>query len=166
MMNYSGFSKMDMENGEGVRVSLFVSGCPFNCKGCFNKDAQALEAGLPFDETIKQELLDSLNKDYISGLSLLGGDPLHPRNRKEVLELCKEVKAQYPHQTIWLWTGYCYEEVVETFPEILQWIDVLVDGLFVLEKRDKKLKWRGSSNQHVIHIPASLKQKQVILYEE
>ena len=98
-MNYSGFNKVDMENGEGVRVSLFVSGCPFNCKGCFNQEARHLEAGLLFDETMLEEVLQALDKDYISGLSLLGGDPLHPHNREDVLRLCVLAKRRFPDKS-------------------------------------------------------------------
>lgn len=165
-MNYSGFSKVDMENGEGVRVSLFVSGCPFSCEGCFNQVAKSPEAGLPFDEEMKQIVLESLNRDYVSGISLLGGDPLFHANRQEVLALCYEAKRMFPSKTVWLWTGYLYEEVKQEFPEILEVIDVMVDGRFVLSKRDKKLKWRGSSNQRVIDVPASLKTNKVVLYCE
>lgn len=165
-MNYSGFSKVDMENGEGVRVSLFVSGCPFNCKGCFNQIAKSPEAGLPFDDEMKQEVFNALDHEYISGLSVLGGDPLFVENREEVLRLCQEVKSRFSQQTIWLWTGYTYEKVKQEFPQILETIDVMVDGQFVLEKLDKRLKWRGSSNQRVIDCSASLKEGRVILYCE
>ena len=165
-MNYSGFSKVDMENGEGVRVSLFVSGCPFNCVGCFNQVAKSPEAGLPFDGEMKKTLIEALDHEYIAGLSLLGGDPMFEHNREEVLRLCEEVKFLFPHQTIWLWTGYTYEEVKELFPQILTVIDVMVDGRFDIAKRDKRLKWRGSSNQNVINVPASLEKGEIILYSE
>lgn len=165
-MNYSGFSKVDMENGEGVRVSLFVSGCGFQCKGCFNQVAKSPKAGLPFDDEMKKTLFEALDHEYISGLSLLGGDPMFKYNREEVLRLCEEVKLLFPHQTIWLWSGYTYEEVKELFPQILNVIDVMVDGRFEIAKRDKRLKWRGSSNQNVIDVPASLEKGEVILYSE
>lgn len=163
-MNYSGFSKIDMENGEGVRVSLFVSGCPFNCVGCFNQEAKSKKAGLPFDDEMKQTLIQALDHEYISGLSLLGGDPMFEYNREEIFKLCEEVKRLFPHQTIWLWTGYTYEEVKTIFPQILTVIDVMVDGQFVLAKRDKRLKWRGSSNQRVIHVKETLAQNKVVLW--
>ena len=163
-MNYSGFNKVDMENGEGVRVSLFVSGCPFNCKGCFNQEARHLEAGLSFDETMLEEVLQALDKDYISGLSLLGGDPFHPHLREDVLRLCVTVKRRFPNKTIWFWTGFLFEDIQAEFPQFLNEIDVLIDGKFELKQLDRRLKWRGSANQRVIDVQQSIQSQQVILY--
>lgn len=155
-MNYAKILKADIANGTGFRVTLFVTGCGRNCKGCFNKIAQDPNYGKPFDDTAKKKIFEELDKDWCDGLSLLGGEPMSKLsdNRKVVLELAKEVKEKYPNKNIWMWSGYTKEEL-ENIPEgkeILKYVDVLVDGPFVEELKDISLKWKGSSNQHVIYL--------------
>ena len=148
-MNYASIIKEDFANGEGVRVSLFVSGCTHQCKNCFNKDLWNFGYGKPFTVEVENKILEALNKPYIKGLSLLGGDPLMPQNRQAVLQLIERVRKELPKKDIWLWTGYTVEELSDC-KEILDKIDVLVDGKFIEELADRKLKWRGSSNQRIL----------------
>lgn len=138
-----------MNNGDGLRAVLFVSGCTHHCKGCQNPQTWGLDSGIPFDNDAKQELFDELAKDYISGLTLSGGDPLHPSNRDEITALCKEVKAKF-NKSIWVYTGYTYNQVKDL--EVMKYIDVLCDGLYIEKLRDISLKWVGSSNQKVIYL--------------
>lgn len=157
-MNYHRIEKADMTNGEGVRVTLYVGGCDHACKGCYNKSTWNPENGDNFTEGHVDEIIDSLRPDYISGLSLTGGDPLYHANVGTILRLIGHVRARYGNtKTIWLWTGYTKQEIEDDESRhglrrriILDNIDVLVDGKFVQELHDKKLVWRGSSNQ-VIH---------------
>ena len=148
-MNYIGLNKYDTANGPGIRVSLFVSGCTLCCKGCFNKESWKFNAGLPFTETVKQDIVKELKNPWISGFSLLGGDPLEPKLHSEVLDLVKSIKSEVPNKGIWLWTGRLYEN--EKDNEILQYVDVLIDGPFIQELKDSNLKYRGSSNQKIIY---------------
>lgn len=141
-----------MVNGEGIRVSLFVSGCSFNCPGCFNKEAQNYKYGQEFTEKTLFELTNLLYKDNIKGLSILGGEPLNPANYGEVYDICKHVKTVIPDKDIWVWTGYEYDDIVKGEWDIFKYIDVLVDGRFVQSLKDPSLPWRGSSNQRVIQI--------------
>ena len=141
-----------MLNGDGIRVVLWVAGCDHHCKGCQNAYTWDCNAGLKFDEQAKQELFDALNQDYISGITFSGGDPLFPGNRKTVADLIREIKQRFPDKTIWLYTGYVYEEI-KTFDEIklvLNDIDVIVDGEFVEDLKDIDYKWAGSTNQRVL----------------
>jgi len=155
-MNYAKILKADIANGTGFRVTLFVTGCLRNCKGCFNKIAQDPAYGNPFDEDAKKKIFNELDKDWCKGLSLLGGEPMSmlSDNRKQVIALAKEVKEKYPDKDIWMWSGYSYEELKENpdCREILNYIDVLVDGPFVEELKDISLKWKGSANQNVIYL--------------
>lgn len=148
-MNYIGLNKYDTANGEGIRVSLFVSGCTLCCKGCFNKESWKFNAGLPFTETVKQDIIKELKNPWISGFSLLGGDPLEPKLHSEVLDLVKSIKSEIHNKDIWLWTGRLYEN--EKDNEILNYVDVLIDGPFIQELKDSNLKYRGSSNQKIIY---------------
>ena len=148
-MNYIGLNKYDTANGPGIRVSLFVSGCTLCCKGCFNKESWKFNAGLPFTETVKQDIMKELKNPWISGFSLLGGDPLEPKLHSEVLDLVKSIKSEVPNKEIWLWTGRLYEN--EKDNEILNYVDVLIDGPFIQELKDSNLKYRGSSNQKIIY---------------
>ena len=144
-MNYEKIFIHDLVNGEGVRVTLFVTGCEHMCLGCYNKETWSRKAGKPFTKEIREKLLDII-KDH-DGLSLSGGDPLYTGNREEILELCKLFKQRYPDKNIWLWTGYTYDQVKDL--EIIKYIDVLIDGRF--EKDNKTVKpWRGSNNQELI----------------
>jgi anaerobic ribonucleoside-triphosphate reductase activating protein len=151
-MNYANVKYPDVANGEGVRVSLFVSGCRLNCYNCFNKEAQDFNYGKPYTNETKEYILDKLSLDYIKGLSILGGDPMEVENQKDIAELIKEAKRLFPKKDIWLWTGRVYPNI-EFTPytiDILDNIDYLIDGPFIESKKDLTLKWRGSSNQRIL----------------
>ncbi len=159
-MNYASISKADIANGNGFRVSLFVSGCSRKCPGCFNQEAQDPAFGKPFDETAKQKIFKELDQEWCHGLSLLGGEPMSKLsdNRKQVIAFAEEVKTKYPSKDIWMWSGYTFEELKNDpdTRDIFKWIDVLVDGPFIEELKDPSLAWRGSSNQHVIDVKKHL----------
>ena len=152
-MRYNTIRQLDIANGPGARVSIFVQGCHFNCPGCFNTVAKDFSGGKEFTEQTMTVLLKLAEPAHISGLSILGGEPLHPRNRADVLALVRKFKEVYPEKTVWLWTGYLWEEVAEDL--IGSGVDVVVDGRFVEELKDLRLKYRGSSNQRVIDCKAS-----------
>lgn len=170
-----------MNNGDGLRVVLWLSGCSHHCYNCQNPQTWNPNNGIPFDEDAKQEIFEELSKDYISGITLSGGDPLYQENVSQVLSLIKEIKEKFPDKTIWLYTGYTYEQIMwpvitrDFNPErdklisekrkILQLCDVLVDGEYIDEQRDITLKWKGSANQRVIDVQKSIKDKKVQLYE-
>ena len=154
-MNYVSIVKADIANGDGFRVSLFVSGCLRNCPGCFNSCAKDPSSGKPFDDDAKKKIFAELNKEWCKGLSLLGGEPMSKLsdNRAQVIALCKEVKEKYPEKDIWMWSGYTMEEL-QSYPDtkdIFNYIDVLVDGPFLIEKKDLSIPFRGSSNQRILH---------------
>ncbi len=155
-MRYHNITKDDMLNGDGLRVVLWVSGCSHCCKGCQNPITWDVNGGLLFDDAAKQEIFDQLDKPYISGITFSGGDPLHSANRMDVRTLMAEIKEKYPDKTIWLYTGDVWENVMH-YP-MMRYVDVLVDGEFMIEKRDVKLMWKGSSNQRVIDVQKSLHQ--------
>lgn len=155
-MRYHNITHDDMLNGDGLRVVLWVAGCSHCCKGCQNPLTWDPNGGLEFDEAAKQEIFDQLDKDYISGITFSGGDPLHSANRVGVRNLMAEIKEKYPNKTIWLYTGDVWENVLH-YPA-MQYVDVLVDGEFVEEEKDVKLLWKGSANQRVIDVQKSLKQ--------
>lgn len=161
-MKYHNITKDDMLNGDGLRVVLWVSGCSHHCEGCHNKITWDCNDGLEFDENAKLEIFNELENKYISGLTLSGGDPLFESNRKDILELVKEVKSKYPKKTIWLYTGYKWDDIKDL--EIMNYIDIVVDGKFIKELSDSKLKWRGSSNQNVINVRLSLEYDETALY--
>lgn len=152
-MHYGAMRKYDIANGPGVRVSLFVSGCRNRCKNCFNPETWDFKYGKIFDRVALDELVTALENPNITGLSILGGDPFEPENRPAVEEICKYVKRYRPDKTIWVWTGYLYEDLKDL--PVFYDIDVLVDGRFEEEKKDLRLKYCGSSNQRVIDIQAS-----------
>ena len=161
-MKYASIRNLDIANGDGVRCTIFVSGCEHRCKNCFNPETWNFDYGKEFTEDTLQLLLDLAKPSHISGLSILGGEPLHPRNRQTVLELAKKFKSVYPEKTIWLWTGFLWEDVA---PDLVDsGIDVVVDGQFKEELKDLRLKYRGSSNQRVIDVQKSLEAEEVILY--
>lgn len=160
-MRYHNITKDDMLNGDGLRVVLWVSGCTHACPGCHNPVTWELCGGLPFDEEEKKEIFKELDKDYISGITLSGGDPLHPANRGDVEKLVKEIKVLYPKKTIWCYTGFSWEDVSHL--PFMKDIDVLVDGRFIKEEFDPALLWKGSKNQKVIDVKASLLQHEVVL---
>lgn len=163
-MRYNKIRKMDISNGPGVRVSIFFQGCSFHCKNCFNPETWDFDKGKEFtDETI-DEIIKISEADYITGLSMLGGEPMHPNNIKGTIKLAKRFREAYPNKTIWAWSGFLMDDICDK--EILNYLDVLVDGQFVDELRNPKLDWRGSSNQRVIDVKKSLKKKDIVLYKE
>ena len=153
-MKYCSIRQADIANGEGFRVSLFVSGCARNCKGCFNKEAQDQAFGKPFDDKAKQKIFKELEHDWCRGLSLLGGEPLSKLsdNRKTVIAFAKEVKDKFPNKDIAIWSGYTLEEIQadDTMKDILKYVDVLVDGPFIEEQKDLSIPFRGSRNQRIL----------------
>lgn len=153
-----------MLNGDGLRVVLWVSGCSHGCRGCHNTVTWDPNGGLEFDEEAKEEVFAELEKDYISGITFSGGDPLYYANRPEVLKLAQEIKEKFPQKTIWLYTGFSWETIKEL--EIMEYLDVVVDGEFIQEQKDTMLHWRGSANQRVIDVPATRKSGQVIMHCE
>lgn len=169
-MKYASIKKRDVANGPGVRVSLFVSGCNHHCKGCFNKEAWDFNYGKDFTNATIDEIIDLLKPDYVSGLSLLGGEPFEFINQQALLPLLKRVKEIYPKKTIWAYSGFLYEELrkmpYEETKKILNLIDVLVDGKFVEDLKDPMLYFRGSSNQRIIDIKKTKKVKKIVLHEK
>ena len=165
-MNYAALKKFDIANGPGVRVSLFVSGCRHHCKNCFNREAWDFDFGRPFTEQTEEEILAELDKDYIKGLSLLGGEPFEPENRSALTQLLKRVREKYPEKTVWCYTGFEFERLTDpTAKAMLSLIDVLVDGKFVEELKSPDLIFRGSSNQRIIDVKKSLEAGEVIWLE-
>ena len=154
-MRYHNITKDDMLNGDGLRVVLWVAGCSHCCKECQNPITWDPDGGLLFDDAAKQEIFDQLDQDYIEGMTFSGGDPLHSANRLDVRNLMAEIKEKYPNKTIWLYTGYRWEEIWH-YP-MMKYIDVVVDGEFVIGLKDTKLLWKGSSNQRVIDVKETLK---------
>lgn len=164
-MRYNKIRKMDISNGPGVRVSIFMQGCSFHCKNCFNPETWDFKLGNEFtDETINK-VLELADKDYIVGLSILGGEPMHPNNIKATTRLAKAFKEKYPDKSIWVWSGFLFDRDLKD-KEVLNYIDVLVDGQYQDELHDFRLKWRGSTNQRVIDVKKSLKKNKVILIDE
>ena len=155
-MRYHNITKDDMLNGDGLRVVLWVAGCSHCCKECQNPITWDPDGGLPFDEDAKQEIFEQLEHSYISGITFSGGDPLHSANRLDVRNLMAEIKEKYPDKTIWLYTGYEWKEIWH-YP-IMKYVDVVVDGEFKIDLRDTNLLWKGSSNQNVIDVQATLKK--------
>lgn len=162
-MRYNKIRKMDIANGPGVRVSIFMQGCTFNCKNCFNKDTHDFNGGKEFNEETIDRVLELCDNDVIEGLSILGGEPMHPKNIEGTTELAKRFKEKFPNKNIWVWSGFKFEEYLKD-KEVLKYIDVLIDGQYVDELRDPTLQWRGSSNQRVIDVQKSLKKGSVIEY--
>lgn len=164
-MRYNKIRKMDIANGPGVRVSIFMQGCTFNCKNCFNPETHSFEGGEEFNDKVIEKVLNLCDNDYIEGLSILGGEPLHPANLEGSTALAKAFKQKFPQKNIWVWSGFLFDKHLKD-KEILNYIDVLVDGQFVEELHNPKLKWCGSENQRVINVPASLKQNEIVLYND
>ena len=152
-MNYGTIKNLDIANGPGIRVSLFVSGCRNHCKGCFQPETWDFKYGKEFDDDAFYSLIEMLRSEHIAGLSILGGDPFEPENLVTVANLCKMVKDIFPNKNIWVWTGYTYEDIKDN--DIFNYIDVLVDGRFEEEHKDLSLSFRGSSNQRIIDIQKS-----------
>ncbi|MBQ7944933.1 MAG: anaerobic ribonucleoside-triphosphate reductase activating protein [Lachnospiraceae bacterium] len=158
-MRYHNITKDDMLNGAGLRVVLWVAGCSHCCEGCQNPMTWDPNGGLLFDEAAKEEIFEQLEQDYISGITFSGGDPLHSANRADVKALMAEIKLKYPDKNIWLYTGDVWENIMN-YP-LMQYVDVLVDGEFELANRDVTLLWKGSSNQRVINVQATLQQEDI-----
>ena len=170
-MNYATIKNCDIANGPGVRVSLFVSGCTHRCPGCFNEVAWDFGYGQPFTQDTIDYILGLLKPDYIQGLTLLGGEPFEPQNQGAVVELLRQVKKTYPGKSIWAFSGYLFEKDILSgrlgdTAEYLSYLDVLVDGPFIEEKKNLSLRFRGSENQRLIDVPASLDQGETILWQD
>lgn len=149
-MNYHNIKHDDMLNGDGIRVTLFVSGCVHNCPGCQNPETHPIDSGIEFDDDAKSEIFEELSKDYISGITFSGGDPLHPCNVFKISELIEEIREKFPNKTIWIYTGYCFSELPLYARQLLATVDVFVEGRYVEELRDVNMPWVGSINQRVI----------------
>ena len=173
-MNYAQIKNNDIANGPGIRVSLFVSGCTHRCPGCFNQEAWDFDYGKPFTQETIDLILGMLAPDRIRGLTLLGGEPFEPQNQGPVLELLRQIKKRYPDKSIWAFSGYLFDKDIlsgrlgdrEVTKEYLSYLDVLVDGPFVQAKKDLSLRFRGSSNQRLIDVPASLETGAVVLWKD
>lgn len=173
-MNYANIKYCDIANGTGVRTSLFVSGCTHRCPGCFNSEAWDFSFGEPFTEETQKKIIDSLKPAYVAGLSLLGGEPMEPANQRALLPFLRKVKSSCPGKDIWCYTGYTLEKDLteggrahcEATDELLGYLDILVDGRFVEAEYDITLRFRGSKNQRLIDLPASLREGRVILWQD
>lgn len=161
-MRYHNITKDDMLNGDGLRAVLWVAGCTHKCKNCHNPVTWDINGGIEFDEEAERELFEAINKPYISGVTFSGGDPLHPQNRAEVAKLMKKIKEKFPQKTIWLYTGFLWDEIKDE--DYIKLADVVVDGEFVEELKDEKLFWKGSSNQRVIDVKKTLESGDVVLH--
>lgn len=161
-MRYHDITKDDMLNGDGLRTVLWISGCSHYCYKCQNPVTWDPNGGLPFDDKAKEELYENLGKSYTSGITFSGGDPLYLGNRRELLELIREIKEKFPTKTMWLYTGYLWEEIKDL--ELVSYLDVVVDGQFIYEQMDTSLQWKGSANQRVIDVQKSLEKGEVILH--
>ena len=171
-MNYANIKYTDIANGPGVRTSLFVSGCTHHCRECFNPETWDFAFGEPYDSEVEEALLSSLEPAYISGLSILGGEPMEPANQEALLPLYRKFKERFPGKTLWIYSGYCFEQLTDPgykraytafTSEILQLADVLVDGEFVAEKKNISLRFRGSENQRIIDLRETLKTGSIVL---
>lgn len=171
-MNYHNILHNDMLNGNGLRVVLFVSGCSHQCKNCQNPQTWDCDSGIEFDSKAKDEIFEQLSKDYIKGITFSGGDPLHENNLEDVLSLIHTIRFEFPNKDIWLYTGYIYEEIIKDETDnisamyrkqIIENIDVLIDGKYVEELKDNNYKWCGSTNQRVIDVKKSFEQNKFIL---
>lgn len=173
-MHYATIKNCDIANGPGVRVSLFVSGCTHRCPGCFNEIAWDFGYGEEFTQDTIDSILNMMKPAHIKGLTLLGGEPFEPENQPAIVELLRQVKATYPEKSIWAFSGYLFDKDIlagklgpwETTKEYLSYLDVLVDGPFVMAKKDLSLRFRGSSNQRLIDVPKSLHSGSVVLWED
>ena len=172
-MHYATIKPRDIANGPGVRVSLFVSGCTHRCPGCFNAEAWDFDYGKPFDKAVVDELLTLLEPDYVKGLSLLGGEPFEPQNQVALVEFLRKVREKYPSKTVWCYSGYTLEQLrgesrarCEVTDEMLSMIDVLVDGRFVMEKKNIRLRFRGSENQRLIDLNKTREKGEIVLWDE
>lgn len=162
-MRYHNITTDDMLNGDGLRTVLWVAGCTHRCEDCHNPITWDIEGGIPFDEAAEAELFEKLSADYINGVTFSGGDPLHPHNRDEITRLAKKIKSGLPEKTLWLYTGFDWDDIKEL--EIIPLLDVVVDGRFVKPLLDAKLHWKGSSNQRVIDVKETLRLGKIVLFD-
>ncbi len=160
-MRYNVIRKMDISNGPGVRVSVFMQGCDFHCKNCFNPETWSFDDGKEITQETIDGVMNLCSENYIKGLSILGGEPMHPKNIEATTKLAKAFKEKYPNKNLWIWTGYSFDKDLKD-KEVLKYVDVLVDGRYVDELHDPTLKWRGSSNQRVIDVQKSLKNNDIV----
>lgn len=172
-MHYATIKNCDIANGPGVRVSLFVSGCTHHCKGCFNEVAWDFEYGEPFTQETVDSILEMLKPNYVRGLTILGGEPFEPQNQGAIVELLRAIKEKYPDKNIWAFSGYLFEKITSgtlgdwaITKEYLSYLDVLVDGPFVEEKKNLNLRFRGSENQRLIDVTASLRENKIVLWHD
>ena len=172
-MNYATIKSFDVANGPGIRVSLFVSGCTHRCPGCFNEVAWDFDYGQPFNQGVIDLILSMLKPGHIKGLTILGGEPFEPQNQGPIVELLRQVKAKYPEKSIWAFSGYLFDHICsgrlgdwDVTKEYLSYLDVLVDGPFVEAKKNLNLRFRGSENQRLIDVPASLSKGEIVLWED
>lgn len=163
-MRYNKIRKMDISDGPGVRVSIFMQGCAFNCKNCFNKETHDFNGGKEFTEDTINRVLELCNNDNVEGLSILGGEPMHPSNIEGTTKLAKAFKERFPNKNLWAWTGFTFDNYLKE-KEVSKYIDVLVDGQYVDELHNPTLKWKGSSNQRVIDVQKSLKENKIHLID-
>lgn len=164
-MRYNTIRKMDISNGPGVRVSIFMQGCHFHCKNCFNSSTWNFDGGKEFNDNTIDEVIKLCGESHIKGLSILGGEPMHPKNIDATTKLAKAFKENYPNKSLWVWSGFKFDEELKD-KEVVNYIDVLVDGQYVDELHDFTLKWRGSSNQRVIDVKKSLENKNIFLLDD
>lgn len=166
-MNYHNILHDDMRNGTGLRVTLFLSGCNHYCLNCQNPQTWDCSGGIEFDLAAKEEIFEQLNKDYIHGITFSGGDPLHQNNVIGVLKLCEEIKNKFPEKTIWIYTGYTWEEILQSkeLTKLINYADVVVDGRYIESLSDIKYHWAGSTNQRVIDVKKSLEIGEIVLWE-
>lgn len=173
-MNYATIKNCDIANGPGVRVSLFVSGCTHRCKGCFNAVAWDFDYGQPFTQHTVDTILEMLSPEHVKGITLLGGEPFEPQNQPALVDLLRQIKKQLPHKNVWAFSGYLFDKDIlagklgpwEITREYLSYINVLVDGPFIEEMKNLSLRFRGSSNQRIIDVPASLEKGEIVLWED
>ena len=172
-MNYATIKPIDVANGPGVRVSLFVSGCTHHCKGCSNSEAWDFNYGKPFEKQAEEEIFSALSPDYIEGFSLLGGEPFEPQNQETLLPFLRKLKDKFPNKSIWCYSGYSFEDIVAgkvgdklTAMSMLSLIDILVDGEFIEEQKDLHLRFRGSANQRVIDVKKSLRSDSIVFWDD
>ena len=172
-MNYGNIKEYDIANGEGVRISLFVSGCRHHCKGCFNAETWDFNFGQPYTKEVEDRIIELMKPMYVQGFSLLGGEPFEPENQRELVKLLRRIKKELPQKTVWSFSGFTYEEltgdsraVCEVTNEMLSMLDVLVDGEFVEAKRNISLRFRGSENQRLIDMNKTRKEGKIVLWDK
>ena len=163
-MRYNKIRRMDISDGPGIRVSIFTQGCSFNCKNCFNPETHDFNGGKEFNDDTIEHILNLCDDDNVRGLSILGGEPMHPNNVEGTTKLAKAFKAKFPNKDVWMWSGFSYDRDLRG-KEALKYVDVLVDGQYIDALRNPALKWKGSSNQRVINVQKSMKEGKIVLEE-